>query len=153
MKALIVYESKFGNCKQVAKDIAAGMTEAGVQAFAVHVKETAPEKVAPYDLILIGSPERRGRPMKGARKFLQSLGSVPMEGKTLGFFETYGFAPEPGGKAIGKFMELARIAVPAARLLSAGLSVRVRATKGPIIESELPRAREFGNKLARGELS
>ncbi len=152
MKAIIVYESKFGNSKKVAQDIAAGMTEAGAEAFAVHVSETSADKVAPYDLIVVGSPERAGRPMKSARKFLKALGEVPLEGKTVTFFETYGFAPEPGGKAIAKFMDLARKYLPQGKLLSTGLSVRVRGTKGPILDNELARAKEFGNKLARGEV-
>ncbi len=153
MKAIIVYESKFGNSKRVATHIATGMTEAGAEAFAVHAKETSAEKMAPYDLVVIGSPERAGRPMKSARKFLESLAGVPMEGKTVAFFETYGFAPEPGGKAVEKLVEMARKYVPQARLLAGGLSVRVKGTKGPILEAEAPRAREFGNKLARGEVA
>ncbi len=153
MKAIIVYESKFGNSKRVATDIAAGMTEAGAEAFAVYVKEIDASKVAPYDLVVVGSPERAGRPMKAARKFLESLAGVSMEGKTVAFFETYGFAPAPGGKAIERLVEMARKYVPQARLLTSGLSIRVRGTKGPILEDEVPRAREFGNKLARGEVA
>lgn len=153
MKAIIVYESKFGNSKKVAQDIAAGMTEAGAEALAVHVTDTVADKVAPYDLIVVGSPERAGRPMKSARKFLEALSDVPLEGKTVTFFATYGFAPEPGGKAVDKFVELARKYLPQARLLSSGLSIRVKGTKGPILDKETARAKEFGNKLARGEVS
>ena len=38
--------------------------------------------------------------------------------------------------------------VPPLRLMTSGLSIRVDDMKGPITEGELPKAREFGKKIA-----
>ncbi|GAI45720.1 unnamed protein product [marine sediment metagenome] len=38
--------------------------------------------------------------------------------------------------------------VPRAKLAAPGLSIRVKGMKGPISEGELPKCKEFGNKIA-----
>lgn len=54
MRALIVYESMFGNTRRVAETIAAGMA----QAAEVEVVEVgqAPTDLSPWDLVIIGAP-------------------------------------------------------------------------------------------------
>ena len=55
MKALIVYESMFGNTHAVAEAVAAGLRPA-VQTEVRRVAEVAPEAVAEADLLVVGAP-------------------------------------------------------------------------------------------------
>ena len=55
MKALVVYESMFGNTRRVAQEIAAGLgTRFAVSV--VPVSEATPDLVEDVDLIVVGGP-------------------------------------------------------------------------------------------------
>jgi hypothetical protein len=38
---------------------------------------------------------------------------------------------------------------PGRKLITSGLSIKVGGMKGPIVEGELPKCKEFGKKIAR----
>jgi len=38
--------------------------------------------------------------------------------------------------------------IPSLKLIASGLSIRVKGVKGPIVEGELPKCKEFGKKIA-----
>ncbi len=143
---LLVYESKYGNTRQVADEIAAGIGNAGGEATLSHVKEVDPAHFADYDAILIGSPNHVGRPVGSVKRFIDALDRPELEGKTVAVFDTcLGYDL---GKAVGRMEK--RIVDKAGRmaLFSPGLSIRVNGIKGPIADGELPKCREFGASLA-----
>ncbi|MEM3538559.1 MAG: hypothetical protein QW193_02585 [Nitrososphaerales archaeon] len=37
--------------------------------------------------------------------------------------------------------------IPELKMISPGLSIRVQGIKGPILEKDLPKCKEFGNKI------
>ena len=56
MRAMVIYESMFGDNQQVAREIAAGLTEAGVSTEAIEVG-VAPTTIGPdVNLLVVGSP-------------------------------------------------------------------------------------------------
>jgi len=55
MKALVIYESMFGNTRHVAHEIAAGLAE-GFAVSVVPVSGATPELVEDADLIVVGGP-------------------------------------------------------------------------------------------------
>ncbi len=55
MKALVVYESMFGNTRKVAEAVARGLDPLG-DATVVHVSEASAAVVASADLIVVGGP-------------------------------------------------------------------------------------------------
>ena len=55
MRALVVYESMFGNTHTIARHIAGGIDTVG-EATVVSVHEATPELVAAADLVVIGGP-------------------------------------------------------------------------------------------------
>ena len=147
-KVIVVYESKYGNAKLVAETIAEGMGQVeGVETVTSEVKAVDLKKVVGFDAILVGSPTHIGGPTGGIKKFIGKLGKLPLEGKSFAAFATY---------LVGKSFEQAtkklerRISekVPGAKLAAPGLSIRVDGMKGPISEGELPKCKEFGNKIA-----
>ncbi len=143
---LVVYESRYGNTKQVANEIASGIADAGVEATLSHVEEVDPARLGDYDAILIGSPNHVGRPVGSAKHFIDMLARPELEGKTVAVFDTC--LGRDRGKAVGRMEK--RLAKKAGRLalFSPGLSIRVNGIKGPIADGELAKCREFGASLA-----
>jgi hypothetical protein len=56
MKALVVYESMYGNTHEIAEHIAAGLRIAGVAADVVQVNECLEDAVRESDLVVVGGP-------------------------------------------------------------------------------------------------
>ncbi|MDQ1540147.1 MAG: hypothetical protein QOH29_873 [Actinomycetota bacterium] len=56
MKALVVYESMFGNTHEVAEHIGAGLCAAGVKVDVVHVRDCVEDAVRGSDLLVVGGP-------------------------------------------------------------------------------------------------
>jgi len=89
-KAIIVYESKWGNTTRVAETIAEGMREvSGAETVVSELKQTDPNQLTNFDAILIGSPNHIGGATWGVRKFIDNLGKLKLEGKKVAVFDTY----------------------------------------------------------------
>ena len=58
MKAMVVYDSTWGNTEKIARGIATGF---GGGTNAIHVKTVAAEDLEKVDLLVIGSPVVSGR--------------------------------------------------------------------------------------------
>lgn len=43
----------------------------------------------------------------------------------------------------------AHVCIPGLKLITPSLSIKVKGMKGPIVDGELPKCKEFGNKIAR----
>jgi hypothetical protein len=88
MKALVVYESMFGDNQQVARAIAAGLIEGGVSAETVEVG-VAPRRVDPdVDLLIVGSPNHAtAMPRENTRKSAQEQADGPLVSQGIGVRE------------------------------------------------------------------
>jgi flavodoxin len=145
-KAIVVYESVFGNTKRAAEAIAEGMKGAGVEAVLSTPKELDEKKLAEFDAIVVGSPTHMGGATRGTRKFIDKLGKLGLEGKLVAFFDCHA-SPEPG-KAVDKMEKQLGEKAPGLKLASPGLSLVVEGMRGPISEGELPKCKEFGIIIA-----
>jgi anaerobic nitric oxide reductase flavorubredoxin len=145
-KAIVIYESMFGNTKRAAETIIEGMKEAGVEAAMNTPKELDEKELAGFDAIVVGSPTHMGGATRGIRRFIDRLGKLKPEGKMVAFFDCHA-SPEPG-KAIGKMEKQLAEKAPGLKLATPGLSLRVEGMRGPISEGELPKCREFGIIIA-----
>ena len=146
-KTIVVYESKYGNTKLVAETIIEGMKEvSGAEVAINELKEADLSQLVDFDVILIGSPNHMGAATRGIRKFIDELGKLKLEGKMVAVFDTY-----LGGdfeKAVRKMEKQISEKAPGLKLVTPGLSIRVKGMKGPIAEGELPKCKEFGVKIA-----
>jgi len=148
VKALIVYESKYGNTKLVAETIAEGMNQvSGVKTTVVDLKEIDLSKIDDFDTILIGSPNHMGAATRGIRKFIDKLGELKLQKKRGAVFDTY--LAKDFGKAVKKMENQIAEKVPGILLIAPGLSILVNGMKGPVSDGELPKCSEFGAKTAR----
>jgi flavodoxin len=146
-RVFIVYDTKYGNTKLVAEKIAEGMRELkGIETEVSDVKKVDLKKIDSFDAILIGAPNHFGSPSRTIMKFIDKLGKLKLKAKGVAVFGTFlGKDFEMATKKMEKRLDEK---VPTLRLMTSGLSIRVDETKGPITEGELPKAREFGKKIA-----
>jgi flavodoxin len=147
LKAIIVYESRYGNTKLVAERIAEGMNQvSGGGAVLVEVKEVALSQIIGYDLILVGSPNHGGQATSSIRKFIDKLGKLNLQGKRAAVFDTY--QGRDLEKAIKKMERQVGEKAPGMKLVAPGLSIMVKGMKGPIADGDLPKCQAFGAKIA-----
>jgi hypothetical protein len=78
--------------------------------------------------------------------FIDKLGDFPLKGKLFAVFDTY--LGNNFEKAVKKMEKNVNEKVPGLNMIAPGLSIRVQGMKGPIVEEELPKCKEFGNKIA-----
>jgi flavodoxin len=146
-KVIVVYESKYGNTKQVAETIIEGINEIQkIEAVLKEPKRVEPTEVLDYDMILIGSPNHFGGPTRGVKKFIDKLGKLPLKNKMFAVFDTY--IKGDFEKAVKKMEKRISEKVPELKQIASGLSIKVQDMKGPILEEELPKCIEFGKKIA-----
>ncbi len=146
-KVIVVYESKYGNTKRVAETIIEGMREVeGIDTVLSELKEVDPNTIRDYDAILVGSPNHIGGPTRSVNKFIDTLGKLSLKGKLVAVFDTY--IGKDSEKAVKKMEKRITEKAPNLKLVTSGLSIKVRGMRGPILEEELPKCNEFGNKIA-----
>jgi len=147
VRAIVVYDTKYGNTKLVAEKIMEGIGEVeGIETAISDVKEADPKKAADYDAIVIGSPTHFGRPVRGINKFIDKLGKLDLKAKLVAVFDTY--LGEDFEKSVKKMEKRISEKVPRLKLLTSGLSIRVDGMKGPVTDGEFPKCKDFGKKIA-----
>ncbi len=154
MKGLVVYHSKWGNCKTIAENIARGLEEAGHE---ITIKPVEEKKVgSEYDFLAAGSPTRMGRMTGAMRGFLgRGIKRKAWQGKPFIAFGT-GAKPEGDGSRFDKYAARSAERIYDA-LKSKGLKpvaepykAYVGGKEGPLLEGEEERALAFGREAGKG---
>jgi menaquinone-dependent protoporphyrinogen IX oxidase len=148
MKAFIVYDSKYGNTKTVAENIMQALTDEGIETQIGYAKEVEPRNLLCYDALIIGAPNHMGKPSRVISKFVDSLENIQLNAKIAAAFDTYFQRERYFGKAMRKLESHINQRLPNLSLVTPGLSIRVKGINGPIVDGEIPKAKEFGRKLA-----
>ncbi|HEX6074253.1 MAG TPA: flavodoxin domain-containing protein [Micromonosporaceae bacterium] len=169
MRAVVAYESLFGNTRQVAEAIGDGL-RTGCQVDVVPTDKVSPEAAREADLLVVGGPTQAFRASSrktresairsekpeatanatsaefGARELIGSL--PPGEGRRrAATFDTRMDKPRiitgAASKSLGRLLERAgyRLVVPPESFL-------VGEYRGPLVAGELARARDWGARLA-----
>jgi len=147
MKVLIVFDTKHGNTQKVAELIAEGINSVeGNETVVVNVKEFNPTEDTTYDLILIGSPNHVGSHVKSIKKMIKNLSSSTVKVSSFAAFDTY--MSKDFEKAVKKMEKQISENLPNSTRALPGLSIKVGGMKGPIVEEDLSKCKEYGIKLA-----
>lgn len=151
MKALIVYDSAFGNTEKVAQAMGAAL---GCEVR--RVTEVTPEQLAGLDVLIVGSPTQKFQPLKPIKDFLKEIPAGELNGLRVAAFDTrialddvdsailnffvklFGYAAEPIGKRLTK--KGGELAMPPEGFYVAG-------TEGPLKDGELERAAEWARQV------
>lgn len=151
MKALVIYDSVFGNTEKVARAIGKALG-----AEALPVSAAGIEQLQGLDLLVIGSPTRGFRPTEGISTLVSSLDADAVHGIHTAAFDTrivldtiksrpLRFLVDKGGYAadrIGRMLEK-----KGGLTAAAPEGFLVTGEQGPLKEGELERAAEWGRKL------
>ena len=145
-KAIIVYESVYGNTKKIAEAISEGINKVeGVECLIKKTGEIHTDSLCDYDAILLGCPNHNQEPALNLVKFIYRASIVHLSGKIGAAFDTY-----TGGNkdvAVAKLETKIREKLPGINLVS-GLSVKVTGRKGPLADDEEAKALDFGTQFA-----
>jgi flavodoxin len=150
MKNIIIYETKFGNTKKAAEAIGEGISEGGHDVTVKHVKDIDLDEIKEFDLVVIGSPTYAGSHVPSIRKFISNLSDLNLEGKSIIAFDTHSAGGEGTflRKAVFKMEKQIRKKMPKMKILMNGLQVKVHGIKGPLVDGELEKCKEFGKEIA-----
>jgi Flavodoxin domain len=167
MRALVVYESMFGNTRTIAEAIAEGLAAGGGgEVEAVEVGD-APSDIDGIDLVVVGGPthafsmSRAGtresalketdQPLvssgAGIREWLDRLGRTGAGGCGATFDTKVAKPRLPGSAAAAAEKRLRRLGL---RIVTPAETFLVDGMTGPLIEGEPERARRWGMQLEVG---
>jgi NADH oxidase (H2O-forming) len=147
-KAIVIFESTFGNTRSVAEKIAEGLkSKSSLEVEVTHIKKVDTRKLSKYDAILIGCPTHMGQPTRDTRNLVNKFSELDISGKTVAFFNCWG-TPACEGKQVKMLEEISLTKAPEIKLFSPGLSVRVPGAKGPVSGEDFKKCVEFGKYFA-----
>lgn len=155
MKALVVFDSFFGNTEKVARAIGDALSaKASVEA--VRIDAVSQEMLAGVQLLVVGSPTRAFRASPATTGWLNALAPDSLRGVKVAAFDTR-ITPEDTGSRVYSTMAraLGYAAGPIAKQLVARggelalppEGFRVNDKEGPLKEGELERATAWALRL------
>jgi flavorubredoxin len=103
MKAIVLFDTLYGNTEKIANSLAKGLQEAGVETEYVNIKGIDVGRLSSYDLLVIGAPTQYISASKPTKNFLERLNTVNLKGKYGFAFDTKLDYPLSGSGA--KFIE------------------------------------------------
>lgn len=141
MKALVLFDSNFGNTKIVAEAIG---KELGDGSAIVSVSDFNPRQLEGTSLLVAGSPINAWRPSERMANFLDGLRQGQLNGIKAAAFDTRIklFIHGDAASKISKKLESA-----GAEIISAPQAFIVRGKEGPLLEGETEKAREWAKSL------
>jgi flavodoxin I len=156
MKAMVVYDSAYGNTEKVARAIgqALGSPE---DVATVRVGNVKPEQLPGLTLLIVGSPTQKFRPLGAITNFLKGIPNDGLKGVKAAAFDTrfteseiekvrilaffvriFGYAAKPIADRLEK--KGGELAVPPEGFY-------VSDTEGPLLEGELERAADWARQI------
>lgn len=155
-KALVVYDSLFGNTEKIAQQITKGLEDK----FKVELKLAGKVEAGDLegiDLLVIGSPVHGGRPTPAVQQLLNNISNQGLKGIKVAAFDTR-FAPKNHGAGLKLLM---RMIGYAAEKMDRDLTDKggeraiapegfiVLGKEGPLEEGEQDRALEWAKNISR----
>ncbi len=86
MKALVVYDSDYGNTEKVARAIAESF--GGESAKVIRAGQASPDMLIDSEMLIVGSPTQGFRPTKPVTGLLGLLPRNALDGKHVAAFDT-----------------------------------------------------------------
>jgi len=148
MKTLVVYDSVYGNTKQIARAIG-GAINGDVKV--LHASEVNPSELEGIDLLIVGAPTQAGRPSPAMRDFLAKISKSVIKGISVAAFDTRISAKWVGifGYAAGKIAS--NLKKKGGSLILLPEAFFVKGTEGPLKEGELERAAAWAQEVVKNK--
>jgi flavodoxin len=146
MKALVVYDSKWGNTEKIAKAIAAGI---GGDCKVARVGTSDAKRDDNVDLIVLGSPILGGRPSESIQQYINGISSAFAGRLKVATFDTrllMKFAKLFGYASVRMAKELKG---KGCTVVSEAQGYIVEGRSGPLASGEVERAMQWGKALSK----
>jgi len=152
MKAVIIYDSIYGNTEKIAQAIGDGLTG---EVKVVRVGDVNASELKTFDLLIVGSPVHGGRATPLIDAFLKQLPAHSLEGKSVAAFDTR-FESEDQGIGLRIVMSVIRyaaeriakdLAKKGGRLVAEPGGFIVEDKEGPLKQGELERASKWAKAM------
>ena len=147
-KALVVYDSVYGNTEKVARALAKGLEDGGVDVDCVRVDAVKFDELSWHDLLVVGSPVHAWSASKPIKAFLERLKSAEgLSGKKAFALDTKmsrsRLAGSAGGKIEGKLKSLGLT------IVKPHASAVVKGREGSLEEGAEETFKQLGAELAK----
>jgi menaquinone-dependent protoporphyrinogen IX oxidase len=153
MKGIVVYDTSYGNTEKIAEIIADTLKESGIEVDVFDVKDVKKLSAKDYDFLVLGSPTRFGTMSFAIRGFLGKVKSEEWMDKPFAAFDTEN--PENVERSRIEKKEWSAAEKIAAKLVEKKmkqllpvLKALVIGQKGPLVEGEVERTKEYTKGLA-----
>lgn len=155
MKAVVIYDSVFGNTEKIAQAIANALgSQIAVEI--IQANEAAPEQLTELDILIVGSPTRGFRPTEAVTAILKRISSKVIEEVKVAAFDTrfkadeldsagLRFVVKTGGYAATRIA--AHLKKAGGKLIVPPEGFYVEDTEGPLKQGELERAAEWAKSI------
>ena len=144
MKALVLFDSKYGNTERIAQAIAIGLREGGVEAVDCRaLSASGEEDFREKDLWVLGTPTHYGSLPFRYSALLKNALKEDHPGVKAAVFDTRMKDFPKGAEA-----KLRKLLEKKGKPVIAGSSFAVAGMRGPLAEGEEERARMFGKEIA-----
>lgn len=148
-KAIVIYDSRFGNTEEIARALARGMEKQGVKVECVKVDEVNVDTLVEYDLLAIGGPTHNLGMSKPMKEFLEELKTVNISGKKGFCFDTRvqsrlnRFDLNSAAKRIEKKMKKMKV-----KMIKSRKSAIVEEREGPLEKGAQKTFEKLGKEIA-----
>ncbi len=140
MKALVVYDSTYGNTKKIAKILASEIGDGSKELF---VDDFDLKILNHFDLLIVGSPIQGWRPTAKIHDFLEKLKKDDLKDKKVAAFDTrmnVWYSGDAVKKIVKYFLKIK------ARVVSSEFFI-VSDKEGPIKKEELEKVKSWAKDL------
>ncbi len=146
-RAIVLYDTKYGNTERVAEEVSEGIRSAGVDCVLTKIEDIHTLELANFDLVVFGCPNHNQAPLLTMLKYIDRVAVVPMSGKYVAAFDTYTGLNK--GIALKKLEAHIRDKLRGVSFAASGFSAKVQSRIGPVAEEDIPKAKNFGLDLAK----
>jgi flavodoxin len=144
-KAIVLYHTQFGNTEKIAKEIAAGIAEQGIEVVCIRVEDVQIDKLKDYDLLAIGGPTHGFGMSKPMKVFIEKLKHVNLRDKNAFTFDTKNEGRLWGSAAKGIEKRLRKLGL---NIVKSHTSAIVKGLKGPLEDGMERKFKQIGTELA-----
>jgi flavodoxin len=157
MKAVVVYDSAYGNTAQVAEAMGEALGSRG-EVLVLRARDVRPEQLVGLELLIVGSPTQKFRPLPPVTELLKGLPRDGLRGVKVAAFDTR--FPEGDINKVRILAFFVRVFGYAAKpiadrmvkkggvLAASPEGFYVGKTKGPLLDGELERAAAWATRIA-----
>ncbi len=147
MRALIIYDSVYGNTEKIARAIAGAITPFG-EVKMLRVGEANPSELGSIDLLIVGSPTQGGKPTPAIQEFLSKIPANALKNINVASFDTRVkmFVAKIFGYAAGRIAD--SLKSKGGHLAAPPEGFIVKGNEGPLKEGELERAADWAKRIA-----